>query len=458
MIENQDVEFKKIWKDEWLEWICGFANTTGGLLYIGVDDKGKVVGLGNTAQNLLDKLPGKIKDSLGILTEVKLEKENDLEYISIKIDKYPIPISYHGKFYLRSGRSNHEATSSEYDRLLLERFGKTWDDMQVPNVNVEELDSNAIERFKKLAVENKRLSPDEVKIDNKGLLENLKLYDDGHLTTSTILLFHNDPEKWIPGAYTRIAFFGKDDADLRYQDEVHGSLMFQAEEIVRILYAKYLKAYVSFNGMQRVDEYIIPETAAREIIYNFLQHKAYNIAIPTQIKVYEDHLYFWNPGEIPNEVKDILFKSHPSMPRNLKISQTFFRAGFVEYWGSGIKRITDACKEYGSPIPEIINEAGGVAVKCRASDSYLKAMRGENNFTAQTSPKLRPNFAQTINESVENGIIELIKENSKITQVEMAKILGVSRDQIKRNIKKLKDDNKIDRIGNRNNGYWKVLF
>lgn len=457
MIENQDVEFKKIWKDEWLEWICGFANTTGGLLYIGVDDNGKVIGLGNTAQRLLDKLPGKIKDSLGILTEVKLEKENNLEYISIKIDKYPIPISYHGKFYLRSGRSNHEATSSEYDRLLLERFGKTWDAMQVPNVTVEDLDSNAIERFKKLAVENKRLNSDEVKIDNKGLLENLKLYENGYLTTSAILLFHNDPEKWIPGAYTRIAFFGKDDADLRYQDEVHGSLIFQAEEIVRILYAKYLKAYVSFNGMQRVDEYILPEAAAREIIYNFLQHKAYNVAIPTQIKVYEDYIYFWNPGEIPNEVKEILFKPHPSMPRNLKISQTFFRAGFVEYWGSGIKRITDACKEYGSPIPEIVNEAGGVTVKCKASDSYLKAMNGENSLTAQTSPKLRPNFAQTINDSVETGIIELIKENNKITQMEMAKILGVSRDQIKRNIKKMKEDKKIDRIGNRNSGYWKIL-
>lgn len=209
MIENQDVEFKKIWKDEWLEWICGFANTTGGVLYIGVDDNGKVVGLGNAAQSLLDKLPGKIKDSLGILTEVKLEKENNLEYISIKIDKYPIPISYHGKFYLRSGRSNHEATSSEYDKLLLERFGKTWDAMQVPNVTVEDLDTNAIERFKKLAVENKRLSADEVKIDNKALLENLKLYENGYLTTSAILLFHNDPEKWIPGAYTRIAFLEK---------------------------------------------------------------------------------------------------------------------------------------------------------------------------------------------------------------------------------------------------------
>lgn len=81
--------------------------------------------------------------------------------------------------------------------------------MQVPNVTVEDLDTNAIERFKKLAVENKRLSAYEVKIDDKGLLENLKLYENGYLTTSAILLFHNDPEKWIPGAYTRIAFLEK---------------------------------------------------------------------------------------------------------------------------------------------------------------------------------------------------------------------------------------------------------
>lgn len=455
MIENQDVEFKKIWKDEWLEWICGFANTTGGLLYIGVDDNGKVVGLGNTAQSLLDKLPGKIKDSLGILTKVKLEKENNLEYISIKIDKYPIPISYHGKFYLRSGRSNHEATSSEYDRLLLERFGKTWDTMKVPNVAIEDLDSNAIERFKKLAVENKRLSFDEVKINNKGLLENLKLYEDGYLTTSAILLFHNDPEKWIPGAYTRIAFFGKDDADLRYQDEVHGSLIFQAEEIVRILYAKYLKAYVSFNGMQRVDEYILPEAAAREIIYNFLQHKAYNVAIPTQIKVYEDYIYFWNPGEIPNEVKEILFKPHPSMPRNLKISQTFFRAGFVEYWGSGIKRITDACKEYGSPIPEIVNEAGGVAVKCKASDSYLKAMNGENN-TKNVTTNVTINVTIKLTET-EKKILQIITNNPNVTQKEIAEELNVTTMTVKRNIKKLKEKGIIDRVGANKNGYWKVL-
>ena len=227
------------------------------------------------------------------------------------------------------------------------------------------------------------------------------------------------------------------------------------EEIVRILYAKYLKAYVSFNGMQRVDEYILPEAAAREIIYNFLQHKAYNVAIPTQIKVYEDYIYFWNPGEIPNEVKEILFKPHPSMPRNLKISQTFFRAGFVEYWGSGIKRITDACKEYGSPIPEIVNEAGGVAVKCKASDSYLKAMNGENN-TKNVTTNVTINVTIKLTET-EKKILQIITNNPNVTQKEIAEELNVTTMTVKRNIKKLKEKGIIDRVGANKNGYWKVL-
>lgn len=232
MFENQEVEFKKIWKDDWLEWICGFANTTGGIMYIGADDNGNIIGLGNLAQDLFDKLPGKIKDSLGIITEIELNSNNNLEYITIKIDKYPVPISYHGKFYLRMGRSNHEATPSEYDRLVLERFGKTWDTMPIPNVTIDDLDKESIKRFKELAVENKRLTPEFVNVDDKTLLEKLSLYENGYLTTSAVLLFHQDPDKYISGAYTRIAFFGKSDADIKYQDEIYGSLITQAEKIV----------------------------------------------------------------------------------------------------------------------------------------------------------------------------------------------------------------------------------
>ncbi len=59
MAENQDVEYKQIWKDEWLEWICGMANTTGGTIYIGMNDNGTVVGLGDKADTIFDKLPYK---------------------------------------------------------------------------------------------------------------------------------------------------------------------------------------------------------------------------------------------------------------------------------------------------------------------------------------------------------------------------------------------------------------
>ena len=50
MLENQDIEFKTIWKDEYLKWICGMANANGGIIYVGKDDKGKVIGINNAVK------------------------------------------------------------------------------------------------------------------------------------------------------------------------------------------------------------------------------------------------------------------------------------------------------------------------------------------------------------------------------------------------------------------------
>ena len=135
------------------------------------------------------------------------------------------------------------------------------------------------------------------------------------------------------------------------------------------------------------------------------------------------------------------------------------RNGFVEYWGSGIKRITDACKEYGSPIPEIVNEAGGVAVKCKASDSYLKAMNGENNtknVTTNVTTNVTINVTIKLTET-EKKILQIITNNPNVTQKEIAEELNVTTMTVKRNIKKLKEKGIIDRVGANKNGYWKVL-
>ena len=94
-------------------------------------------------------------------------------------------------------------------------------------------------------------------------------------------------------------------------------------------------------------------------------------------------------------------------------------------------------------------DKGGTMILCNASERYKKLL---NNINAQTSPKDRPNIAQT--NSILENILILIEDNKYITQNDMAKILGVSRDVIKRNIKKLKDNKKLEKIVSKNNGFW----
>ena len=80
--ENQNIEYKESWRDEYLKWICGFANARGGRIYIGVRDDGKIVGIPDS-KKLLEDIPNKIKDTMGILADVNLLGKDGLDYIEI---------------------------------------------------------------------------------------------------------------------------------------------------------------------------------------------------------------------------------------------------------------------------------------------------------------------------------------------------------------------------------------
>ena len=101
--ESQNVEYKETWRDECLKWICGFANADGGVLHIGRDDKGMVVGLANAAK-LLHDIPNKVRDILGIMVKVNLREEAGKEYLEIAAEPYPCPVSYRGEYHYRSGK------------------------------------------------------------------------------------------------------------------------------------------------------------------------------------------------------------------------------------------------------------------------------------------------------------------------------------------------------------------
>ena len=105
--ESQNIEFKESWRDEYQKWICGFANAQGGTLYIGLRDNGEVCGV-QDAKKLMEDIPNKVRDMMGILVEVNLREKDEKQYLEIVTDAYPYPISFRGKYYQRSGATNQE--------------------------------------------------------------------------------------------------------------------------------------------------------------------------------------------------------------------------------------------------------------------------------------------------------------------------------------------------------------
>ena len=136
--ESQHIEWKSVWRDEYLKWICGFANADGGTMFIGVDDKGKVLGIENP-KKLLEDLPNKIRDILGIMAEVNLLSDQDRFYIEIKIEPYSNPISYKGHFYYRSGSTIQDLKGPALEKLLLRKIGKKWDGVAAHGFTFDDL-------------------------------------------------------------------------------------------------------------------------------------------------------------------------------------------------------------------------------------------------------------------------------------------------------------------------------
>ncbi len=130
-------------------------------------------------------------------------------------------------------------------------------------------------------------------------------------------------------------------------DELSGDLFSQVEKTMELLYTKYLKAYISYDGLQRVETYLFPKLALREAILNAIIHKDYSSGIPIQISVYEDKIVIWNPGVLPERwTLDSLIEKHPSHPFNPLLASAFFRAGYIESWGRGIEKIAHECRQH----------------------------------------------------------------------------------------------------------------
>ena len=437
MAESQNIEYKTVWKDEYLKWICGFANAQGGTIFIGKDDDGNIVGV-NNAKKLLEELPNKITTVLGIVADVNLHETAMGDYIEIAVEPQLNPVSCKGEYYYRSGSTKQELKGAALDQFLLGKQGKHWDGVPVPNVTIEDLKTETFDFFRKKGIKSNRLNDDVLTDSNELLLANLKLTDGKYLKRAALLLFHPDPEKFVTNAYIKIGYF-ESDSDLRYQDEIHGNLFEQVEKTMDLLFTKYIKAMISYDGIYRVETFEYPKEAIREALHNAVAHKDYTGATPIQISVYNDKIMIWNYGRLPeNWTIDTLQKKHSSVPHNPDISNAFFRIGYIEAWGRGIRKMNEQCAAAGLPQPLYYYESSGFWVVFRKNTLNEEDLR-----------------AKGLNERQIKAVL-YVKEKGQITNKEYQVINETNRRTALRDLDDLCKQGILERMGELKSTYYTI--
>jgi len=434
MQEQQNIELKQSWRDEYLKWICGFANAQGGRIYIGMDDSGKVTGV-DDYKKLMDDIPNKAVNHLGLVVDVNLHRSAGNHYVEIVVPVSSVPIAYHGIYHYRSGSTKQELKGIALQNWLLKKIGKKWEDMPVEGASFNDVDEASIQTFIFKAIGKDRIPASTANNGIELLLKNLGLLTgEGLLTNAAILLFGRSLTKVTVTACFKIGKFGNSSHDLLFQDIIETNIFDMAEKVMETLKAKYLVRPIFYNGLERMEPLEYPESALREAILNAIIHKEYS-GTYTFLRVYDDRLHIWNPGSLPEELNiEALKKDHSSYPRNRNIANVFFKAGYIESWGRGMNKIIDACTEAGLPEPLIEEEQGGFGI------TFLKDIYTKEHLWKQGLE------ARQIN------ALLYIKEHGSISNTQYQRLTNVSKRTATRDLQELMAKGFIQKSGKTGKG------
>ena len=447
MAESQNIEYKESWRDEYLKWLCGFANAQGGTIYIGVDDAGNVVGV-KDVKKLMEDIPNKIQSGLGIVADVNKHTKDGKDYLEIKVDPSSFPISYHGEFHYRSGATKQQLTGIALTEFITKKTGVRWEDVTVDGITVDDLDAESFKIFRREALRSKRMTEAELNISNEELLSKLKLLSNGKLKRSAVLLFYGDPSIVQVGSFVKVGKFAN--GTVEYHDDLEGSLISTADKVVDLIYLKYLKAKITYEHDRRVETYPFARNAIREAIYNAIAHNCYMYGTPIQIRIEEEQIIISNRCILPEGwTAETLMQPHDSIPYNPDIANVFYRAGYIETWGQGIQKICDECVALGAELPKYEIIGTGLRV-------YFPALKSA--LIDQPKAPMHQNTDKhgALDDAMVLRIIEKIKEQPDISQEALGESIGVTRRVVQKYINVLKESGRIERVGGKRYGHWKI--
>ena len=344
MKEDQHIEFKESWHDEYTRYVSAFCNTQGGVLYIGLNDNGTVVGIEHP-EKLIERLPNFIAQKTGIMPLVHLKESNGKEYLEIEVQPSSMPISVHGRYYTRSGSVTSELQGNQLNMFLAAKMGLTWESVVEEDFSLDDIDIETVERFKLLAKD--RVPSIEQETDILALMKRLNLVVGGR---AAVVLFGKNVQKYVLQARIKIGKF-LSETEVLTTDIIEGNLIQQVDRALDILRTKYLLSYISYEGIHRREKLVYPYEALREALLNSIIHREYFVSSEIQIRIYDDKLVMGNEARLQDITVEDLSRPHPSRPHNKLIADVFYKAGFIESWGRGTQRIIDNCVAEGLSAP-----------------------------------------------------------------------------------------------------------
>ena len=362
MREDQHTEFKRIWKDDYLKELCAFANSQGGVLYVGVDDSGKVLELKNL-NALLENLPNKIHANLGFFADMNrlTDTATGLDYIGITVQPQQEAISYNGKYYIRSGSTTQELRGQELAKFLMHKTKTHWDELPEPRATLADLDYKKIEWFVGMAREKRGVSWEYSEENIPTILTNIEvLREDGLLNNAALLLFGKNPQKWFINSYIKCASFPSTKmVKPLLSHQMYGGNVFELVDKAVEFVSSRIDASVSerTRGAAADIEYELPLQALTEAIVNAVVHRDYMSTASVQVMLFRDRLEVWNPGTLPIGMTiEKLSSKHRSIPVNPKLARAMFFAGYIDELGTGTTDMIDRCLEKGLRRPDFVED------------------------------------------------------------------------------------------------------
>ena len=265
--------------------------------------------------------------------------------------------------------------------------------------------------------------------------------------------------------------------------------MLQADKATELIYTKYFKGLIDYEGNQRTETKMLSRGILRELLLNAINHKNYATGVPIQVSVYEDRIEIFNMGtwskQVPTDKR--IYEKHASVPYNPKIADVSFRSGDVESWGRGFLRIKAECNKINAPLPTIDAENDGVSIIATGCEKYMTLLRygqygqvgvdgvwrdkekesgksgdkmkGDANLIQKNERSLKEVLKEVLSQKDYEKtlpIIEYLETNSSITTLTAKQITGKSSATAWRYIQILMKADVLEAEGNTNNAEYVV--